>query len=83
MCSFAITSVQAALCGVYSRLDNQSIPPACITAVPNFDALSVAHQPDTNAAEPMTDPFAAYAGNGRRILTVAIVDALAPNTPPP
>ena len=83
MCSLAISSVEAALCGVYSRLDNQSIPAVCPTAVPNFDALSVAHAPDTNAAEPMADPFASYAGNGRRIVTVAIVDALAANTAVP
>src|SRR5204863_116838 len=33
MCSLPISSVEAALCGVYSRLHNQGSPAACPTAV--------------------------------------------------
>jgi hypothetical protein len=76
-------TVEAALCGIYSRLDNQTTPAACTTAVTDFGALSPLHLPDTNANEPMTDLYPAYAGNGRRLITVAIVDALAVNTGSP
>ena len=67
------------LCGIYSRLDNQNISAACTTAVSDFGALSPGFLPDTNASEPMSDPYTSYAGNGRRLITVAVVDALAAN----
>ena len=76
-------TTQAILCGVYSRLDNGSTPAACTTAVTDFGALSPAFLPDTDVAAAEVPPYSAYAGNGRRILTVAIVDALAPNTASP
>ncbi len=76
-------SVEAALCGIYSRLDNQNTSAVCTTAVTDFGALSPIYQPDTDANEAMTDLYPAYAGNGRRLMTVAIVDALAVNTGSP
>jgi len=75
--------VEAALCGIYSRLDDPNNQAVCSTAVPDLGALSTRYLPDTNANEPMTDAYQQYAGNGRRIITVAIVDALAANTTGP
>ena len=76
-------TTQALLCGVYSRLDNAATPAVCTTAVTDFDALSTAFLPDPDAAPAEVPPYNAYAGNGRRIVTVAIVDALAANTAAP
>jgi hypothetical protein len=75
--------VEAALCGIYTRLDDPNNQAACTTAVSDFSALSPLYRPDTNATEAMTDAYPQYAGNGRRIITVAIVDALAANTAAP
>jgi hypothetical protein len=77
------TSTQAILCGLYSRLDNASTPAACTTAVTDFAALSPTYLPDPDVAAAQQPPYNAYAGNGRRIITVAIVDALAANTGAP
>lgn len=76
-------ATQALLCGIYSRLDNASPPAACTTTVTDFDALSASYLPDPDAAANEAPPYSAYAGNGRRIITVAIVDALAANTTAP
>jgi len=76
-------TVEAALCGIYTRLDDPNNQAACPTAVSDLGALSPLYLPDTNAAEPMTDAYQQYAGNGRRILTVAIVDVLAADTTSP
>jgi Flp pilus assembly protein TadG len=75
--------VEAALCGIYTRLDDPNNQAACTTAVADFGALSPLYVPDTNASEAMTDAYQQYAGNGRRLITVAIVDALAVNTAAP
>jgi hypothetical protein len=76
-------STQALLCGLYSRLDNGSTPTACTTAVTDFDALSPSFLPDITVNANEAPPYSAYSGNGRRIITVAIVDALAANTAAP
>src|SRR5207302_6530146 len=73
-------TTQALLCGIYSRLDNASIPAACTTAVTDFATLSATYTPDPDIAAAEVPPYSAYTGNGRRIITVAIVDALAANT---
>ena len=76
-------ATQALLCGMYSRLDNASTPAACTTAVTDFDALSPSYLPDPDVAANEAPPYSAYTGNGRRIITVAIVDTLAANTTAP
>jgi Flp pilus assembly protein TadG len=73
----------AALCGLYSRFDNQTTPPACTTAVTTYAALSAAIQPDTDTVTGQGDIYSAYFGNGRRVITVPVVDALAPNAATP
>jgi hypothetical protein len=76
-------ATQAVLCGIYSRLDNANTPAACTTAVTDFGALSPAFLPDSTVIANEAPPYSAYTGNGRRIITVAIVDALAANTAAP
>ena len=71
------TSVTGALCGLYSRFDNVNPPGACGTDVTDFADLSLAFLPDTDVLTGQADAYPSYSGNGRRIITVAVVDALA------
>jgi hypothetical protein len=68
-------------CGLYSRLDNGSTPASCTDAVTDFGLFSYLPDPYAIAAE--TPPYSAYKGNGRSIITVAIVDVLAANSAAP
>jgi Flp pilus assembly protein TadG len=70
----APTDVTNLLCGLQTRLSTQA-PPLCQTSVTDFGTLSLAYQPDI-FPDYVDDPTA-YAGNGRRILTVAVVNGLA------
>jgi Flp pilus assembly protein TadG len=72
--------IQAFNCGIYSRLDNANTPAACTTAVTDFGSLSTAYLPDTDVTPAETPPYSSYTGNGRAIMTVAIVSALAAST---
>jgi Flp pilus assembly protein TadG len=74
---------EAALCGLYTRFDNQTQPAACTTGVTDYTALQPAFQPDTDIVTGQADIYSAYSGNGRRVITVPVVDALAPNTATP
>ena len=77
LCSLsAPASVQEALCGLQSRLDNTDPNAVCTSLVTDFGSLSAAFLPDTDQVIAQTDPYTAYIGNGRRILTLPIVDAL-------
>ena len=67
-------SVSEALCGLYSRLDNTSLPAACST----FADLSAAYLPDTDLLT--GEAYTSYIGNRRRIITVPIMEALVTNT---
>jgi Flp pilus assembly protein TadG len=83
-CAVAAPQVtRAILCGIYSRIDNTSTPAECTTTVTDFDTLSATYTPDPDATANEAPPYSAYTGNGRRIITVAIVDALAANTSAP
>jgi hypothetical protein len=76
-------ATSAMLCGLYSRIDNTSTPTSCTTTVTDFGSLSPAFLPDPDAVANEAPPYSAYAGNGRRIVTVAIVDTLATSTTAP
>jgi hypothetical protein len=65
--------VQSFLCGVAMRFDS-AVPGTCVN-IPESDTLASAYTPDTDITE--LDDYAAYTGNGRRIITIPIVDALA------
>jgi Flp pilus assembly protein TadG len=72
-------SVSDAICGLYSRFDNTAPPAVCTTDVTDFADLSTLYQPDTDLVTGEADLYISYTGNGRRILTVPIVDVLATN----
>ena len=65
-------TVTAALCGLDARFETAA-PSACAN-IGNIDTLSSIYQPDTDPAS--YDIYTDYAGNGRRIVTVPVVDAL-------
>jgi Flp pilus assembly protein TadG len=68
-------SVQNMLCGLYARMDLSQAPPtACTNAVTDAAALASVLQPDSDVADPGGD-YSAYIGNGRRIITVPVVDS--------
>jgi Flp pilus assembly protein TadG len=71
------TDVTAALCGIESRLDT-AYPTNCITSVTDFASLSAGFQPDTDPAY-YTD-YSGYTGNGRRLITVAVLSAMPTDT---
>jgi Flp pilus assembly protein TadG len=64
--------VTDALCGMDARFESAT-PTAC-ASVPNLDTLSTIYQPDTDPND--YDAYANYTGNGRRIITIPIVDTL-------
>ncbi|HEY2017610.1 MAG TPA: pilus assembly protein TadG-related protein [Bryobacteraceae bacterium] len=68
--------VADALCGLYSRFDNATQPGVCSTNVTDFADLSAAYLPDTDIATGQTDLYTSYLGNGRRVITVTVVDTL-------
>lgn len=65
------------VCGLYSRFDNIQQPGICTANVADFTSLSAAYLPDTDVTTGPTDVYSAYTGNGRRVITVAVVDTLA------
>jgi Flp pilus assembly protein TadG len=70
--------VQEMLCGVYSRFDDPNNvagaeAPVC-TTITDLADIATAYSPDTDTSD--YDDYTAYQGNGRRILTVPIVDSL-------
>jgi Flp pilus assembly protein TadG len=78
LCSTGVPSgVANFLCGLYSRFDNLDPPGVCSANVADFSSLSTAYLPDTDVSTGTTDPYSAYTGNGRRVITVAVVDTLA------
>ena len=79
-CSAAApVSVVEALCGLYSRFDNASTPGNCATDITDFADLSAQFLPDTDVTTGQADLYTAYTGNGRRVITVPIVNTLAAN----
>ena len=79
-CGVTVASViTSALCGLDARFESVSAVGACSTALGgDFETLSPIYQPDTdvNTYTAYTD----YQGNGRRIITIPIVDSIANTT---
>jgi hypothetical protein len=65
-------SLVSLLCGVTTRFES-SLPSQC-SSIPEVDTLSSIYSPDTDTTD-ITD-YTQYLGAGRRVITVAIVDAL-------
>lgn len=66
-------SVQQFLCGLNNRFDNSLSTAAC-AAITDSATLSLAPPVDTDLTD--VEDYTAYAGRGRRIITVNVVDAL-------
>jgi Flp pilus assembly protein TadG len=82
LCTAALNPLPlAVMCGLYTRFDNQTQPAACVTGVTDYTALQPAFQPDSDVVTGQGDAYTAYTGNGRRVITVVVVQTpLAPNT---
>jgi Flp pilus assembly protein TadG len=65
------TPVRSFLCGLAARFDASTVPAAC-NAVAETDTILGAAPQDTDVTS--IDDYAAYTGNNRRIITVAIVE---------
>ncbi len=73
-CNQAVNSyVQGFLCGIANRFD-QTLPTVCQN-IGEADTMSTVNAVDTDVTD-ITDDYTTYIGNGRRIITVAVVDAL-------
>jgi hypothetical protein len=64
--------VTAFVCGLASRFES-AVPGACAN-VAEADSAAQAYQPDTDLAD--VEDHSTYTGNGRRLITVAIVETL-------
>lgn len=69
----AVTSL---MCGMWTRFD-ASVPEAC-AGIPEVDSLQ-GYQADTDITD--LEEYAAYTGNGRRVITVPVVEALSSSGP--
>ena len=65
-------AISGALCGMYTRFDS-AVPQAC-SGIPEIDTLSVGYTPDSDVAD--YDTLTDYTGNGRRLITIPIVDTI-------
>jgi hypothetical protein len=61
------------LCGLASRFDAATVPTACAN-VAEADTIISAEVADTDITD--LDDYTTYIGNGRRVITVPVVDAL-------
>jgi hypothetical protein len=66
--------VRGFVCGVAARFE--STPAGACSNIADIDTLHSAYPPDTDIAD--VEEYAAYAGNGRRLITVPIVQTLDP-----
>ena len=69
--------VTNAICGIFSRFD--AAAPAACANVTDVDTLASAYQPDTDLTD--IDDYTTYVGNGRRVITIPVVDVLSPGGP--
>ena len=76
-CGQAPAVVTTMLCGMAARFEN--VPPSGCADITDVDTMITAYTPDTDVSD--IEDYTLYTGNGRRIITVAIVDALVPEGP--
>ena len=65
-------AISGALCGMYTRFDS-AVPQAC-SGIPEVDTVSIGYTPDSDVAD--YDTLTDYTGNGRRLITIPIVDTI-------
>jgi Flp pilus assembly protein TadG len=69
-----------ALCGLFTRAPfGTDLPTSCSLNGTDVTPLAAAYFPDTDQNADQTLLYSAYAGNGRRVVTLPVVDALATN----
>ncbi len=68
-------SVTSILCGLGLRFD--ASPQGTCAGITDLDTIASLYQPDTTTDD--FDDYASYTGNGRRVITVPVVDALNPS----
>lgn len=72
-CAATVNSpVTSAVCGLNARFE--STPRTGCQGIPDIDTLSGIYTPDTDTSS--IDAYASYAGNGRRVITIPIVETL-------
>jgi len=76
-CARVPAPITALTCGLATRFD-VTVPGACAN-VQEVESLAALYQPDSDIAD--IEDYAAYAGSGRRIITIAVVDALSAAAP--
>lgn len=69
---YVVSQVTSFLCGLATRFSAET-PEAC-AGVPEIDLVAPAYTPDTDLTD--VEDYAAYAGNARRVITVAVVDQI-------
>lgn len=67
-----VSQVTSFLCGLATRLSAET-PEAC-AGIPEIESLAGVYAPDTDLTD--VEDYASYAGNGRRVITVAVVDQI-------
>jgi Flp pilus assembly protein TadG len=70
--------VQQLLCGMNTRLD-AAVPDSCSSQVADAETIATTYGQDTDVATRDDNDYTQYTGNGRRVLTLAIVDTLVNN----
>jgi Flp pilus assembly protein TadG len=74
-CAATVNSpVTSGLCGLDARFEPS--PQSVCQGIPDVSTLSGIYNPDTDTSS--IDAYASYAGNGRRVITIPIVDTLNP-----
>ncbi len=70
-------AVAALTCGLAFRFDSSALASAC-SSIADAEAIVALYAPDTDIAD--IEDYTTYTGNGRRIITVAVVENLSAET---
>lgn len=72
-CGAVVPQVRSLVCGLTTRFSTETSG-AC-ASIPEVESIAGAYIPDTDLN--LVEEYASYTGNGRRIVTVPVVDSLA------
>jgi hypothetical protein len=76
LCTNPRTSLNSLLCGLAVRFDTTQASVCTSATIPDVDTMMTAYSQDTDVTDYTDSGYAAYTGNGRRVITVPIVDAI-------
>lgn len=71
-------AVSQMLCGMNTRFDS-AVPETCSTSVTDAETMALSYTVDTDLATREDNDYTQYTGNGRRVITMPIVDTLVSN----